>query len=65
MDLLFRKNFIGDAQVYEQLYDAQAGNPLVKSVGEQSQHGELTYIENMFLLPVVMLVVICNVPYIP
>ena len=66
MDLLFRKNFFGDAQVYEsQLYDAQAENPLVKSVGEQSQHNELTYIENMFLLPVIMLVVIYNVPYIP
>ena len=42
MDLLFRKNFIGDTQVYEsQLYDAQSENPLVKSVGEQSQHSEL------------------------
>ena len=66
MDLLFRKNFIGDAQVYEsQLYDAQAGYPLVKSVGEQSQHNELTYIENMLLFPMVMLIVIYNVQYIP
>ena len=39
MDLLFRKNFIGDTQVYEsQLYDAQAENTVVKSVREQSQH---------------------------
>ena len=66
MDLLFRKNFIRDTQVYEsQLYDAQAENPLVKSVGEQSQHSELTYTENMFLLLVIMLIVIRNVPYIP